>query len=110
MASALGQPQDLVTTSVDTHPGTRHVLHAVPVEVSVGQLGAGAQLFWVMVLVVVETWMTVVVWTTVTLLTCVTTLVSVSVDVVVSVVVVGMKTVRVDAHVPVAPGLVQAFP
>ncbi|KAB5529073.1 hypothetical protein GE09DRAFT_1228808 [Coniochaeta sp. 2T2.1] len=108
VASALGHPQDLVTTCVVTQPGTRHDLQAVPVDVRVGQLGAGVQFWTVVVRVSVLT--TVVVWTTVTLLICVTTLVSVDVRVVVSVV--GIKTVLVvEAQVPpVAPGLVQLFP
>lgn len=41
VASAL-HPQLLVTATVLTQPGTRHVLHAVPVEVSVGQTFGGA--------------------------------------------------------------------
>ncbi len=94
VASALGQPQDLVTTCVVTHPGTRHVRHAVPVDVRVGQLGAGAQFWTVVVRVVVSVLISVVVWTTVTLLIDVTTLVWMDVVVVVSVV--GMKTVLVD--------------
>ena len=110
LASALGQPQDLVTTCVVTHPGTRHVRQAVPVEVSVGQLGAGAQFCTVVVLVCVLTTVVVLIRVAVTLRICVTTLVWT--DVVVVVCVVGTKTVLVDcAHVPpVAPGLVQVLP
>jgi hypothetical protein len=55
VASALGQPHDLVTATVVVHPATRHVRHAVPVDVSVGQLGAGAQFCTVVVLVCVLT-------------------------------------------------------
>jgi hypothetical protein len=111
VAKALGQPQDLVTTWVVTHPGTRHVRQAVPVDVSVGQFGAGAQFWTVVVHVVVSVLTSVVVWmrVAVTLMICVTTLVWI--DVVVVVWVVGIKTVLVVwPQVPVAPGLVQMLP
>lgn len=92
MARALGQPHDLVTTSVVTHPGTRHVRQAVPVDVSVGQLGAGAQGL-VVVFVVVVVLMTVLVWMTV----AVTVDTRVTMLVVVAVLVVATVTVFVVA-------------
>lgn len=72
---AAAHPQLLVTATVLTQPGIRHVRQAVPVDVRVAQLGAGAQ-FLVVVLISVFVVVTVVVWMSVavTLFTWVTVL------------------------------------
>lgn len=54
VASAPVQPAGLVTTDVVVQPGTKHVLHAVAVRVSVGQLTLLQGLVTVVVLVSVR--------------------------------------------------------
>lgn len=45
VGSAPSQPHGLVKTAVVEHPGTKHVLQAVPVAVTVGQLAAEVHAF-----------------------------------------------------------------
>jgi hypothetical protein len=111
VARAFGQPHGFVTTDVVVHPGIRQVRQAVPVDVSVGQLAAGAHGLVVVTVVVVtvvtvEIWM--IVWRTVAVDVVVFVVTTMAVAVVVTVAVVVL--IETIVLVVVAPGTGQLAP